>query len=41
VIPELERLAESAPPNEAHMVEQLLSLAGMVSIHDQMIFIGD
>jgi hypothetical protein len=31
VIPELERLAESAPPNEAHMVEQLLSLAGMVS----------
>jgi hypothetical protein len=41
VIPELERLAESASHDEAGMVQQLLDLARMMRTHDQMIFIGD
>jgi hypothetical protein len=41
VIPELERLAESARPDEADTVQRLLNLARMVRTHDQMIFVGD
>jgi hypothetical protein len=41
VIPELEALARSSSPAEAAMAAQLLDLAKMVSIHDQMIFVGD
>jgi hypothetical protein len=41
VIPELAQLATSVPPYEAGMAQQLLDLARIVSVHDQMIFIGD
>jgi hypothetical protein len=41
LIPELEQLAESAPPAEAEMARHLLELARRVSTHDQMIFVGD
>jgi hypothetical protein len=41
VVPELERLIESAAPGEAAMARKLLDLAQTMSIHDQMIFVGD
>ena len=41
LIPELEELAGSSSPAEATMAAQLLELTKTVSIHDQMIFVGD